>query len=121
MNRDELKGKGEQLKGKVKQGVGDLTDNDRLKRRRVRPTRRPATSRRASAAAAARWARRSRTSATSSRAEDFHRPAARPKDQGAGAGHFSPPARFVPPTEGLAPARAFCYCCKVLVDTLSRA
>jgi uncharacterized protein YjbJ (UPF0337 family) len=30
MNRDELEGKGEQLKGKVKQGLGDLTDNERL-------------------------------------------------------------------------------------------
>ena len=30
MNRDELDGKGEQLKGKVKQAVGDLTDNERL-------------------------------------------------------------------------------------------
>jgi uncharacterized protein YjbJ (UPF0337 family) len=30
MNRDELEGKTEQLKGKVKQGVGDLTDNERL-------------------------------------------------------------------------------------------
>ena len=30
MNRDEVEGKAEQLKGKVKQGVGDLTDNDRL-------------------------------------------------------------------------------------------
>ena len=30
MNRDELEGKADQLKGKVKQGVGDLTDNDRL-------------------------------------------------------------------------------------------
>ena len=30
MNRDELDGKGEQLKGKVKQGVGDLTNNERL-------------------------------------------------------------------------------------------
>jgi len=30
MNRDELEGKGEQLKGKVKQGVGDLTDDERL-------------------------------------------------------------------------------------------
>jgi uncharacterized protein YjbJ (UPF0337 family) len=30
MNRDELDGKGEKLKGKLKQGVGDLTDNDRL-------------------------------------------------------------------------------------------
>ena len=30
MNRDELEGKAEQLKGKVKQGVGDLTDNERL-------------------------------------------------------------------------------------------
>ena len=27
MNRDEVEGKAEQLKGKVKQGVGDLTDN----------------------------------------------------------------------------------------------
>jgi uncharacterized protein YjbJ (UPF0337 family) len=31
MNRDELEGKGEQLKGKVKQGVGDMTGNERLK------------------------------------------------------------------------------------------
>jgi uncharacterized protein YjbJ (UPF0337 family) len=30
MNRDELKGKKEQFKGKVKQATGDLTDNDRL-------------------------------------------------------------------------------------------
>lgn len=30
MNRDELEGKAEQLKGKIKQGVGDLTDNERL-------------------------------------------------------------------------------------------
>ncbi|MEO6435639.1 MAG: CsbD family protein [Tepidisphaeraceae bacterium] len=30
MNRDELDGKGEQLKGKIKQAAGDLTDNDRL-------------------------------------------------------------------------------------------
>ena len=30
MNRDELEGKADQLKGKVKQGVGDLTDNERL-------------------------------------------------------------------------------------------
>jgi len=30
MNRDELEGKGEQVKGKVKQGVGDLTDDERL-------------------------------------------------------------------------------------------
>lgn len=30
MNQDELKGKADQLKGKVKQGVGDLTDNERL-------------------------------------------------------------------------------------------
>jgi uncharacterized protein YjbJ (UPF0337 family) len=27
MNRDEMEGKAETLKGKVKQGVGDLTDN----------------------------------------------------------------------------------------------
>lgn len=30
MNRDELEGKGDQLKGKVKQGVGDVTGNERL-------------------------------------------------------------------------------------------
>ena len=30
MNQDELEGKGEQVKGKIKQGVGDLTDNVRL-------------------------------------------------------------------------------------------
>ena len=30
MNRDELNGKTDQLKGKVKQATGDLTDNQRL-------------------------------------------------------------------------------------------
>ena len=30
MNRDELEGKGEQVKGKVKQAVGDLTDDEQL-------------------------------------------------------------------------------------------
>jgi uncharacterized protein YjbJ (UPF0337 family) len=30
MNRDELEGKAEQLKGKVKQATGDLTDNPDL-------------------------------------------------------------------------------------------
>ena len=30
MNRDELEGKKESLKGKAKQAVGDLTDNERL-------------------------------------------------------------------------------------------
>ena len=30
MNRDELDGKVEQLKGKVKQATGDLTDDERL-------------------------------------------------------------------------------------------
>lgn len=30
MNRDELEGKLDEAKGKVKQGVGDLTDNERL-------------------------------------------------------------------------------------------
>ena len=30
MNKDELDGKAEALKGRVKQGVGDLTDNDKL-------------------------------------------------------------------------------------------
>jgi uncharacterized protein YjbJ (UPF0337 family) len=31
MNRDEIDGKTDQAKGKVKQAFGDLTDNDRLK------------------------------------------------------------------------------------------
>jgi uncharacterized protein YjbJ (UPF0337 family) len=30
MNRDELEGKATALKGKLKQGAGDLTDNERL-------------------------------------------------------------------------------------------
>jgi uncharacterized protein YjbJ (UPF0337 family) len=30
MNRDELNGKAEQIKGKVKQAAGDLTDDERL-------------------------------------------------------------------------------------------
>ena len=30
MNQDELKGKAEAIKGKVKQAAGDLTDNERL-------------------------------------------------------------------------------------------
>ena len=30
MNKDELDGRVDQLKGKVKQAAGDLTDNDRL-------------------------------------------------------------------------------------------
>ena len=30
MNRDEFEGKKEQLKGKVKQAAGDLTDDDQL-------------------------------------------------------------------------------------------
>ena len=30
MNKDELNGKMDQMKGKVKQATGDLTDNDRL-------------------------------------------------------------------------------------------
>ena len=30
MNNDELNGKGDQVKGKVKQAWGDLTDNERL-------------------------------------------------------------------------------------------
>jgi uncharacterized protein YjbJ (UPF0337 family) len=30
MNRDELEGKTEQVKGKVKKAVGDLTDDERL-------------------------------------------------------------------------------------------
>jgi uncharacterized protein YjbJ (UPF0337 family) len=31
MNRDELEGKAETLKGKIKKATGDLTDNDRLR------------------------------------------------------------------------------------------
>lgn len=31
MNKDEMDGKFDQLKGKVKQATGDLTDNDRLR------------------------------------------------------------------------------------------
>jgi uncharacterized protein YjbJ (UPF0337 family) len=31
MNKDELKGQAEQVKGKVKQGLGDLTDDQRLR------------------------------------------------------------------------------------------
>ena len=30
MNRDELKGRAEQVKGKVKKAVGDLTDDEQL-------------------------------------------------------------------------------------------
>jgi uncharacterized protein YjbJ (UPF0337 family) len=30
MNRDEIEGQAEQVKGKVKKAVGDLTDNERL-------------------------------------------------------------------------------------------
>ena len=30
MNRDELDGKSDQLRGKIKQAAGDLTDNERL-------------------------------------------------------------------------------------------
>jgi uncharacterized protein YjbJ (UPF0337 family) len=30
MNRDELEGKNDQVKGKIKQAAGDLTDDDRL-------------------------------------------------------------------------------------------
>jgi len=31
MNRDELKGKADRLRGRVKQATGDLTDDDRLR------------------------------------------------------------------------------------------
>ena len=31
MNKDELDGKVDQVKGRVKQGAGDLTDNDQLR------------------------------------------------------------------------------------------
>jgi uncharacterized protein YjbJ (UPF0337 family) len=30
MNRDEFEGKGDQLKGKIKQAAGDLTDDEQL-------------------------------------------------------------------------------------------
>jgi uncharacterized protein YjbJ (UPF0337 family) len=30
MNKDELEGKKDQVKGRIKQGVGDVTDNERL-------------------------------------------------------------------------------------------
>jgi uncharacterized protein YjbJ (UPF0337 family) len=30
MNRDEVEGKGDQLKGKIKQAAGDLTDDEQL-------------------------------------------------------------------------------------------
>ena len=30
-NRDEIKGKAKQLKGRTKQAVGDITDNERLR------------------------------------------------------------------------------------------
>ncbi len=30
MNRDEVEGKGKEVKGKVKQSIADLTDDDRL-------------------------------------------------------------------------------------------
>ena len=31
INKDELDGKAKQVKGKVKQGIGDLTDDERLR------------------------------------------------------------------------------------------
>jgi len=31
MNKDELEGKAKEIKGRVKQGVGDLTDDEKLK------------------------------------------------------------------------------------------
>lgn len=31
MNRDEIDGKGEQIKGKVKKGLGDLTGDEKLR------------------------------------------------------------------------------------------
>ncbi len=31
MNSDEVKGKAKEIKGRVKQGVGDLTDDERLR------------------------------------------------------------------------------------------
>ena len=35
MNRDELDGKGKQIKGKAKQALGDLTDDERLRQEGV--------------------------------------------------------------------------------------
>lgn len=35
MNRDELEGKAEALKGKIKQAAGDLTDDERLRQEGV--------------------------------------------------------------------------------------
>ena len=31
MNRDELDGKAKKVKGKIKQGIGDLTDDERMR------------------------------------------------------------------------------------------
>jgi len=31
MNNDEMKGKGDQAKGRVKEGIGDLTKDDRMR------------------------------------------------------------------------------------------
>jgi len=31
MNKDELDGKARAIKGKIKQGIGDITDNERLR------------------------------------------------------------------------------------------
>jgi len=31
MNNDEMKGKGDQAKGRVKEAIGDLTDDDRMR------------------------------------------------------------------------------------------
>ena len=35
MNKDEMEGKGKELKGKMKQGVGNVTDNERLRQEGV--------------------------------------------------------------------------------------
>lgn len=35
MNRDELKGRAQELKGKAKQAIGDVTNNERLRKEGV--------------------------------------------------------------------------------------
>ena len=62
MNRDELEGKAEQLKGKIKQAAGDLTD-DRTSAMKAWRTRPPEPFRKGTGRPIARSARPSRTSA----------------------------------------------------------
>ena len=68
MNKDELNGKGDQVKGKAKQAWGDLTDNEQL-HTRASPTRPPERSRRDSA----RRGGRSETPSTTSRIRSRNR------------------------------------------------